>query len=96
MSLNSFYKNLVIDGIDTALEINYSVRTFGEIRIEEWFDPHGDTPDLTAFHLRQIKTEIGHHERNSYFPCCRSTSDKEQLARKQMFGTWNRKGAEKV
>lgn len=57
-----YYDFVEVDGIKSLVEFHYEYLVEDEIILKEWFDRHGDTPDLSQEHEQLILDDIRRFE----------------------------------
>ncbi|WP_409029414.1 hypothetical protein [Gracilimonas sediminicola] len=63
--MKSFYAYINVDGVSTIIEFQYKIIGDGSIHLVEFFDRHGDTPDLNDNQEQLILQDIRQYERQS-------------------------------
>lgn len=61
--MNKYYKYITVHGITSLFEIHYEMTdTVDWVHVYNWFDRHGDSPDLSDYQVQMISQEISEFE----------------------------------
>lgn len=56
--MKSFYAYINVDGVSTIIEFQYEIIGDGSIRLIEFYDQHGDSPDVAPHQEQLILNDI--------------------------------------
>lgn len=60
--MNYYYLYIIIEGINSLLEVHYELYADNNVNVYNWFDQHGDSPDLSDQQIHNIAHEIRQFE----------------------------------
>lgn len=56
--MNKYYAYITVEGIKSLFEVHYETSGNNYVNVYNWFDRHGDSPDLSDQQVHQLAFDI--------------------------------------